>query len=103
MNKMDEILSFAKISEFMHRQELEEEKRKTVCLVLAIIAGIIAVAGIAFGIYKFLSRDKDVEDYEDDFEDDFDDFEDDFDEEADFVKEDEAEPAPAKEPEKTEE
>ena len=53
MNKMEELLSLAKISEFMHRQELEEEKKKTVCLVLAIIAGIAAIAGIAFGLYKY--------------------------------------------------
>ena len=42
-------------------------------------------------IYKYLSREDDVDDFEDDFEDDFDDdFED---EEDDFVKEDEAAPA----------
>ena len=53
--------------------------------------GIAAIAAIAFGIYKYLSREDDVDDFEDDFEDDFDDdFED---EEDDFVKEDEAAPA----------
>lgn len=88
MNKMEEILSLAKISEFIHRQELEEEKKKTVCLVLAIIAGIAAIAAIAYGIYKYLSREDDMDDFEDDFEDDFDDdFED---EDDDFVEEDEA-------------
>lgn len=92
MNKMEELLSMAKISEFMHRQELEEEKKKTVCLVLSIIAGIVAIAAIAYGLYKYLSREDDVDDFEDDFEDDFDDdFEDDF--EDDFVKEEEAAPA----------
>ena len=85
MNKFEEYLSMAKISDFIHRKELEDEKKKTVCLVFAIIAGI------AFGIYKYLSREDDVDDFEDDFEDDFDDdFED---EEDDFVKEDEAAPA----------
>ena len=85
----------AKISDFIHRKELEEEKKKTVCLVFAIIAGIAAIAAIAFGIYKYLSREDDVDDFEDDFEDDFDDdFED---EEDDFVKEDEAAPAKAAE------
>ena len=91
MNKFEEYLSMARISDFIHRKELEEEKKKTVCLVLAIIAGIAAIAAIAFGIYKYLSREDDVDDFEDDFEDDFDDdFED---EEDDFVKEDEAAPA----------
>ena len=38
MNKFEEYLSMAKISDFIHRKELEEEKKKTVCLVFAIIA-----------------------------------------------------------------
>ena len=73
MNKFEEYLSMAKISDFIHRKELEEEKKKTVCLVFAIIAGVAAIAAIAFGIYKYLSREDDVDDFEDDFEDDFDD------------------------------
>ena len=44
MNKFEEYLSMAKISDFIHRKELEEEKKKTVCLVFAIIAGIAAIA-----------------------------------------------------------
>ena len=83
MNKFEEYLSMAKISDFIHRKELEEEKKKTVCLVFAIIAGVAAIAAIAFGIYKYLSREDDVDDFDDDFED----------EEDDFVKEDEAAPA----------
>ena len=39
---------------------------------IAIVAGIAAIAAIAFGIYKYLSREDDVDDFEDDFEDDFD-------------------------------
>ena len=83
MNKFEEYLSMAKISDFIHHKELEDEKKKTVCLVFAIIAGIAAIAAIAFGIYKYLSREDDVDDFDDDFED----------EEDDFVKEDEAAPA----------
>ena len=83
MNKFEEYLSMAKISDFIHRKELEDEKKKTVCLVFAIIAGIAAIAAIAFGIYKYLFREDDVDDFDDDFED----------EEDDFVKEDEAAPA----------
>lgn len=93
MNKMEELINMAKISDFMHRQELEDEKKKTVCLVFAIIAGIAAIAVIAYGLYKYLSKEDDMDVFEDDFEDDFDeDFEED-DEEDDFVKEDEAAPA----------
>ena len=55
MNKFEEYLSMAKISDFIHRKELEEEKKKTVCLVFAIIAGIAAIAAIAFGIYIILA------------------------------------------------
>ena len=54
MNKFEEYLSMAKISDFIHRKELEDEKKKTVCLVFAIIAGIAAIAAIAFGILKLL-------------------------------------------------
>ena len=64
MNKFEEYLSMAKISDFIHRKELEDEKKKTVCLVFAIIAGIAAIAAIAFGIYKYLSREDDVDDFE---------------------------------------
>ena len=51
MNKFEEYLSMAKISDFIHRKELEDEKKKTVCLVFAIIAGIAAIAAIAFGVF----------------------------------------------------
>ena len=34
MNKFEEYLSMAKISDFIHRKELEDEKKKTVCLVI---------------------------------------------------------------------
>ena len=40
MNKFEEYLSMAKISDFIHRKELEEEKKKTVCLVFAIIEAL---------------------------------------------------------------
>lgn len=57
-----------------------------VLLALAIIGGIVAVALIAYAVYRFLTPDY-FDDYDDD--DDFDDFDDDF--EDDF--EDEAEAA----------
>ncbi len=94
MNRIDDILELSKLKDFVHRYELEEQKKKTVALVLAILAGIAAIALIAFAIYKYVTRDE----FEDDFEDDFDDdFEDDFEEEEkaapvveedDFVDED---------------
>ena len=55
MNKFEEYLSMAKISDFIHRKELEDEKKKTVCLVFAIIAagGIFGFAGMLLGVPTF--------------------------------------------------
>ena len=91
MNKFEEYLSMAKISDFIHRKELEDEKKKTVCLVFAIIAGIAPLAAIAFLLVEHVSCGDDLNDvkyyFEYHLDDDFED------EEDDFVKEDEAAPA----------
>ena len=68
MNKIDELVSL------LHRKESEGAKnRNTLLWVLAIVGSVVAVAGIAYGVYRFLTPD-----YLEDFEDDFD-FDDDFD------------------------
>ena len=96
MNRMEELINMVKINEFIRKQELEEQQKKTVCLVFTIIAGIAAIAALAIVIYKLVNKD-DEYDFDIDCEDEFD--EDDFEEEEDdFVDED----APAEE-EKAEE
>ena len=70
-------------------EELAMEKNKNQWLwILAIIGGIVLIAAIAYGVYRFLSSDY-LEDFDDDFEDDFDDdFDDDFfEEEAEAIAE----------------
>ena len=90
MSKVEDFIAATKLNELVNKKE-EDKHGKTVLWALAIVGTVAAIAAIAFGIYKYLSREDDVDDFEDDFEDDFDDdFED---EEDDFVKEDEAAPA----------
>lgn len=75
MNKLEELLTATKLGEMMHKKEVEEKKKNTVCIVLAVVAGVALIAGIAYALYKRCSCE---DDFEDDFDDDFEDFEDDF-------------------------
>lgn len=49
------------------RQKEGEEMKKKICTVLAIIGGIIAFCGLAYGVYRLLAPDylEDYEDYDD--------------------------------------
>ncbi len=66
MNKIDDLVTVLKKKE-------EEKARNTVLWVLAIIGAVAAVAGIAYGVYRFFTPDY-LEDFEEDFDDDFDDY-----------------------------
>lgn len=66
MNKIDELIAALKRKE-------DEKNKNTVLWVLAIIGAVAAVAGIAYGVYRFLTPDY-LEDFEEDFDDDFDDY-----------------------------
>lgn len=74
MGKVDEILSLLKENKAVGK----EEKSNTLVWVFAIIGVIVAIAGIAYVVYRYLTP-VDFEDFEDDFENDFDEdfFEDD--------------------------
>ena len=66
MNKIDDLVTVLK--------KREDERTKCAILwILAIIGAAAAVAGIAYGVYRFFTPDY-LEDFEDDFGDDFDDY-----------------------------
>ena len=68
-NKIDELMNM------LRRQEkVQAEKPKnTLVWILAVVGAVVAIAGIAYGVYRFLTPDY-LEDFEDDFDDDFDDY-----------------------------
>ena len=71
-NKFEDLINAAKVSELLHKKELEEKNKNTIVIALAIIGAIAAVAGIAFAVYKYLTPDY-LEDFDpDDYSDDFD-------------------------------
>ena len=66
-NKFEDLINAAKVSELLHKKELEEKNKNAIVIVLAVLGAIAAVAGIAFAVYKYLTPD----DYSDDFDDDY--------------------------------
>ena len=63
------------IPEFLKKAEPAPKKKKcNVCVIIAIILGIVAVAAVIYGLYVYFTPDY-LDDFDDDFEDD--DFEDD--------------------------
>lgn len=74
MNKVEELIAATKLGELMHKREEESRKKTKILWIAAIVVAVVAVAGIAYALYKHFSPK-----YMEDFEEDFDDFEDDFD------------------------
>ncbi len=75
----------ATLSDLLRKEEVKEEKKShPVLCFFAILGAIVAVAGIAYAVYRYFTPDY-LEDFEDDFDDDFDDdfFEEDDDEDDD--------------------
>ena len=74
-NKFEDLINAAKVSELLHKKELEEKNKNAIVIVLAVLGAIAAVAGIAFAVYKYLTpdylEDFDPDDYSDDFDDDY--------------------------------
>ncbi len=73
MNKIDDLVTVLKKRE-------DERAKSTILWILAIIGAVAAIAGIAYGVYRFFTPDY-LEDFEEDFGDDFDDYFEDEDEE----------------------
>ena len=77
MNKIDEILEIVKGNEVK-----KEKKTCPVVWILAIVGAIVAVAAIAYAVYRYFKAEVD-EELEDDFDEDFDD---------DFFEDEESDP-----------
>lgn len=84
MSRVEDFINSAKtnemLGELLHIKKEEEKKQNALMWVLIIIGAVIAVAGIAYAVYRFFTPDY-LEDFEEDFEDDFDNYFDDADEE----------------------
>lgn len=84
MNKVEELFKSTKLSEVLEKRD-KEKFRKKVLIVLAVIGGVVVVAGIAYAVYRYLAA-KEIEELEAEFEDEFD--EDFFDEDDDIIVDD---------------
>lgn len=77
MNKLNDLVDVLKSGNFVRKQEVvvEEKKSNPVVTILAIVGIVVAIAAIVYAVYCYFTPDY-LEDFEDDF-DDFDDLEDD--------------------------
>lgn len=71
MNKLESLIDMVKANELLNKKE-EKKKCNVVLWVLAIIGAVVAVAAIAYAVYRYLKPDY-LEDFEDEFEDEFED------------------------------
>ena len=69
MNKIDEILEIVK----GNAAKKEEKKSCPIVWILAIVGAVVAVAAIAYAVYRYFSNAEAEEALEDEFDDDFDD------------------------------
>lgn len=83
MKNLSDLLEVAKVTDIMSKKDKESNK---IVWTLAIIGAVVAVAGIAYAVYKYLTPDY-MDDFDEDFDDDFD--EDFFEDEDVDVTEDE--------------
>ena len=80
MNKIEDINSATKLNEILQKRD-DDKIKKTILWTLAIVGAVVAIAGIAYAVYRYFTPDY-LEDFDEDFEDDF---EDDYFEEEDEI------------------
>ena len=80
MNKIEDIISATKLNEILQKRD-DDKIKKTILWTLAIVGAVVAIAGIAYAVYRYFTPDY-LEEFEEDFEDDF---EDDYFEEEDEI------------------
>lgn len=71
MNKIEDMISATKLNEILQKRD-DDKIKKTILWILAIVGAVVAIAGIAYAVYRFFTPDY-LEDFEEDFEDDFED------------------------------
>ena len=71
MNKIEDMISAAKLNEILQKRD-DDKIKKTILWILAIVGAVVAIAGIAYAVYRFFTPDY-LEDFDEDFEDDFED------------------------------
>lgn len=71
MNKIEELVSATKLSEILQKRD-DDKIKKTILWILAILGAMVAIAGIAYAVYRFVTPNY-LEDFDEDFEDDFED------------------------------
>lgn len=79
MTKIDELLNNAKLSELLHKNKVEEERKGRLVWVLAIIGAVASIALIAYGVTRYFAP-KYLEDFDGDF--DYDELDEDFDDDV---------------------
>ncbi|MBQ2923811.1 MAG: DUF4366 domain-containing protein [Tyzzerella sp.] len=80
MSKIEDMISATKLNEILQKRD-DDKIKKTILWILAIVGAVVAIAGIAYAVYRFFTPDY-LEDFDEDFEDDF---EDDYFEEEDEI------------------
>ena len=84
MNHVDEMLNAVKtnemLGELLHIKKEEEKKQNIVMWILIAVGAVLAVAGIAYAVYRFFTPDF-MDDCDEEFDDEYDDF---FDEDEEF-------------------
>lgn len=80
MNKIEDMISATKLNEILQKRD-DDKIKKTILWTLAIVGAVVAIAGIAYAVYRFFAPDY-LEDFDEDFDDDF---EDDYFEEEDEI------------------
>ena len=74
------MVSATKLNEILQKRD-DDKIKKTILWTLAIVGAVVAIAGIAYAVYRYFTPDY-LEDFDEDFEDDF---EDDYFEEEDEI------------------
>ena len=71
MNKIEEMITESRLYEMLRKRE-QDKVKKTILCILAIVGAVIAVAGIAYAVYRYFNAEVE-EEMEDEFDEDFDD------------------------------